>query len=69
MKKMLIKRIGNLLTIKSILTISLMLLFIYLSIRGVNNEQVNNIFTTLIGFYFGSKMGKDDDNDNDGTLL
>lgn len=59
MKNMLIKRIGNLLTIKSILTIALMFIFGYLALKGINNEQVNNIFTMVIGFYFGSKISKE----------
>lgn len=61
MKNMLIKRIGNLLTIKSILTVTLLIVFCYLAVKGVNNDQVNNAFITLVGFYFGSKLAKGDD--------
>ena len=60
MKQMLIKRLGNLLSIKSILTMSLMTLFFILSIKGITNENVNDIFKTLIIFYFGSKVAKEE---------
>lgn len=60
MKQMLIKRLGNLLSIKSILTMSLMALFFILSIKGITNENVNDIFKTLIIFYFGSKVAKEE---------
>lgn len=60
MKQMLIKRLGNLLSIKSVLTMSLLALFFILSIKGVDNENVNDIFKTLIIFYFGSKVAKDE---------
>lgn len=60
MKNMLIKRIGNLLTIKSILTLSLLGVFVFLSIKGINNNYVNDIFKMLIVFYFGSKVSKSD---------
>lgn len=58
-KKVIIKRIDNLFTIKSIVTIGLLFLFGYLNIRGVNNEQVNNVFLMVVSFYFGTKFGKE----------
>lgn len=63
MLKLFIKRLTNLMTIKSILTLTLLFLFTYLAVNGMNNEQVNNILTTLVGFYFGSKLSKEDDQD------
>lgn len=60
MKATLLKRLSNLLTIKSLVTLSLLGVFIYLAIKGVTNEQVNNIFTTVIAFYFGSKIAKEE---------
>lgn len=58
MKQMLIKRIGNLMSIKSIITVVLLLLFTYLAVKGVSNEQVNNLLTMVLTFYFGSKIAK-----------
>lgn len=58
--KTFLKRITNLMTIKSIITVVILLLFSYLALRGVNNEQVNNLLNIVIGFYFGSKLSKED---------
>lgn len=60
MKEMLIKRIGNLMTIKSIVTIALTILFCVMSLKGVVSQEVNNIFLIVIGFYFGSKASQQD---------
>ena len=58
MKEMLIKRLGNLLTIKSIVTVVLLLVFCFLAVKGIDNEQVNNIFLMIISFYFGTQTSK-----------
>ena len=55
MKEMLIKRLGNLLTIKSLVTMIMLILFCILALKGVTNEQVNNIFLMIISFYFGTQ--------------
>lgn len=49
----------NLLTVKSIVTLLLTLVFAYLSIRGtISGEQFLTIFTVIIGFYFGVQKAK-----------
>lgn len=54
------KRLCNLLTIKSIVTLALTALVIGLAARGdITGGQVNTIFTTLIGFYFGTQATKE----------
>lgn len=58
--KTFLKRITNLMTIKSIITLTILILFSYLALKGVNNEQVNNVLTMVIGFYFGSKLAKEE---------
>ena len=51
----------NLLTVKSLVTLTLTLVFSYLSIIGkVSGEQFLTIFTVIIGFYFGTQKAKDD---------
>ncbi|MBR6352440.1 MAG: hypothetical protein IKR93_08970 [Firmicutes bacterium] len=58
----------NLLTVKSIVTLVLTLVFAYLSIVGnVSAEQFLTIFTVIIGFYFGTQKAKDDYGKDDGT--
>lgn len=51
--------IQNLLTVKSIVTLVLTIVFSYLAIVGViTGEQVLTIYTMIIGFYFGTQYQK-----------
>lgn len=51
-----IKRLNNLLTVKSIVTIILTIVFAYLSVTGnVTTEQFLTVFTVVIAFYFGTQ--------------
>ena len=53
------KRAANLLTIKSIVTIAMTALVAFLAARGdIGGEQVNTLFTIVIGFYFGTQASK-----------
>jgi hypothetical protein len=53
------KRLANLLTVKSIVTMILTLVFAYLSvIRLVSADQFLTVFTVVIGFYFGTQDEK-----------
>ena len=53
------ERLNKLMTIKSIVTIALTLLFGYLTVTNkVNSEQFLVIFTTVIAFYFGTQTTK-----------
>lgn len=53
------KRLTNLLTVKSIVTIILTLVFAYLSVMGlVSADQFLTVFTVVIGFYFGTQAEK-----------
>ncbi len=50
------KVINRLLTVKSIVTILLTIVFSYLAIVGtLSPEQVMTVFTVVISFYFGSQ--------------
>lgn len=52
-------RILKLIDVKSIVTITLTVVFSALSIRGkVTTEQFLTIFTTVIAFYFGTQTQK-----------
>lgn len=59
--------IQNLLTVKSIITILLTVVFSYLAIVGrITGEQFLTIFTVVIGFYFGTQIKKlNDKGDNE----
>ena len=52
-------RLEKLLTVKSIVTIVLTVVFAYLSVVGVvKSEQFLTVFTTVIAFYFGTQYEK-----------
>ena len=54
-------RITKLLTVKSIVTLILTVLFAFLAIKGIiTGEQVLVIYTTIIAFYFGTQATKED---------
>lgn len=53
------KIIQNLLTVKSIVTIMLTVVFAYLSVKGqVSGEQFLTIFSVVVAFYFGTQYQK-----------
>ena len=53
------KRLANLCSVKSIVTILTTIVFCYLSITGVlSSEQFIDIFTTVVAFYFGTQTQK-----------
>lgn len=53
------KRLANLLSVKSIVTLVLTIVFAYLAIIGkVTAEQFMTVFTVVIAFYFGTQSQK-----------
>lgn len=53
------KRISNLLTIKSLVTLVLTAVFAYLTCSGgVSADQFLTVFTVVIAFYFGTQVEK-----------
>ena len=53
------KRLANLLTVKSIVTVVLTTVFAYLSVSGhVTTDQFLTVFTVVIAFYFGTQAEK-----------
>ena len=53
------KRLSNLLTVKSIVTIVLTAVFAYLAVAGqVTTDQFLTVFTVVIAFYFGTQAEK-----------
>lgn len=54
------ERISNLLTVKSIVTVILTIVFAYLSITGVvTSTEFLTIFTMIVSFYFGTQTKKE----------
>ena len=55
------KRLGNLLTVKSIVTIVLTVVFTVLALRGsISGTEFLTIFTTVSAFYFGTQRVRED---------
>ena len=53
------ERVSKLLTVKSIVTILLSLVFCVLSVRGsLDSQAFLTIFSTVIAFYFGTQAEK-----------
>jgi galactitol-specific phosphotransferase system IIC component len=52
------ERLSKLLTVKSIVTIALTILFVIVALRGNIPQEVMTIFTTVIAFYFGTQSTK-----------
>lgn len=54
------ERLNKLLSVKSIVTILLTILFFVLAIKGtINSQEVMTIFTVVISFYFGTQAKKE----------
>ena len=61
-----LNRIGNLITIKSVVTLALTLVFCILAINGIIGEQVFvSIYSVCIGFYFGTQKVDDTSKNKD----
>ena len=62
--QLVIKRITNLLKIKSLVTLALTAAFVYLCIIGqISADQFLTIFTVVIAFYFGTQSARKEDAD------
>ena len=57
------KRLGNLLAVKSLVTITLTVIFAVLALReSISGSEFLTIFTVVIGFYFGTQLVNEDKN-------
>lgn len=54
------KRLANLLTIKSLVTLIATFVFAVLALRGdLSGQEFLTIFTVVVGFYFGTQAVKE----------
>ena len=61
--------IQNLLTVKSLVTLILTVVFAYLSITGtISGEQFLTIFSVIVAFYFGTQYQKGRKQDEEKTV-
>ena len=61
MNEKIIKRLGNLLSVKSIVTLVLTGLFAYMAIVGKISQDFMTIYAVIIAFYFGTQSQKTQD--------
>ena len=60
------ERLTKLLTVKSILTLIMAVVFAVLSLRGtISGTEFLAVFTTVIGFYFGTQHEKQNNGGDD----
>lgn len=55
------KRLGNLLSVKSIVTLVLTAVFAYLAVTNQINQDFMTIYAVIIAFYFGTQSQKTQD--------
>jgi hypothetical protein len=53
------ERLNKLLTVKSLVTLILTVLFTVVALKGNIPQEVMTIFTTVIAFYFGTQAKKE----------
>ena len=61
MKELFGKRMANLLTVKSIVTITLTVTFCVLECCGSLSQDYMTIYTAVIGFYLGTQTKREED--------
>lgn len=55
------KRIANLLSVKSLVTIILTIVFAYMAVIGKISQDFMTIYVVIIAFYFGTQSQKTQD--------
>lgn len=60
------KRLANLLTVKSLVTIILTFVFAYMAITGGISQDFMTVYAVVIAFYFGTQQAKKDSVDKVG---
>ena len=58
MKELIIKRAANLLSVKSITTLALTVVFAYMAVAGKISQDFMTIYAVIIAFYFGTQSQK-----------
>ena len=55
------KRIANLLSVKSLVTLVLAIVFAYMAVTGKISQDFMTIYAVIIAFYFGTQSQKTQD--------
>ena len=59
--KTIMNRITNLLTVKSLVTLALTVVFAFLALKGEVSQDFMTIYAVIIAFYFGTQSKKSQD--------
>ena len=59
MNETIIKRLGNLLSVKSLVTLALTAVFAYMAVTQTISRDFMTVYTVVIAFYFGTQSQKD----------
>lgn len=52
------KRLGNLLSVKSLVTLTLTIVFAVMALRGTISQDFMTVYAVVIAFYFGTQSQK-----------
>ena len=58
MNERIIKRLANLLSVKSLTTLTLTAVFAVITLRGVISQDFMTVYAVVIAFYFGTQSQK-----------
>ena len=58
MKETVVKRLGNLLSVKSLVTLTLTAVFAVMALRGTISQDFMTVCAVVIAFYFGTQSQK-----------
>ena len=58
MDNSIIKRLGNLLSVKSLVTLTLTVVFAVMALRGTISQDFMTVYAVVIAFYFGTQSQK-----------
>ena len=58
MDKSVVKRLGNLLSVKSLVTLILTVVFAYMACTGQISQDFMTVYAVVIAFYFGTQSQK-----------
>ena len=58
MNETIIKRIGNLLSVKSLVTLALTIVFAVMTVRESISQDFMTVYAVVIAFYFGTQSQK-----------
>ena len=58
MDNSIIKRLGNLLSVKSLVTLTLTVVFAVMALRGTISQDFMTVYAVVVAFYFGTQSQK-----------